>query len=151
MKVLYAALRHDPRNPDLASGVDHNFYTAFLREGLEVRIVGPFTDAPPLFERALKKLYIAASGKRYLKWDLQSVWRSSQALNQFEKSWHPDIVFSIFPAPGILHWKCPMCIQYRHHVSRVAGGRGRIWRFSTKNISMDRTQSYSKKRKNHYI
>jgi len=110
MKVLYAALRHDPGNPDLASGVDHNFYTAFLREGMEVRVVGPFVDPPPLFERVLKKLYIAASGKRYLKWDLQSVWRSSQALNQFEKSWHPDIVFSIFPAPLAFYTGNAPCI-----------------------------------------
>ena len=99
MKILYAALRHDPRNPDLASGVDYNFYSAFVREGAEVRVVGPFADAGSLAERAFKRVYIALTGKKYLKWNLQLTRKSATALNRAEADYRPDLVFSLFPPP----------------------------------------------------
>jgi glycosyltransferase involved in cell wall biosynthesis len=99
MKVLYAALRHDPRNPDLSSGADYNFYSVIKRHAMEVKIVGPFNAPPPLPERALKKFYMKITRKRYSKWDLYSVVRSSWAVNRAEREWKPDIVFTIFPAP----------------------------------------------------
>ena len=98
MKILYAALRHDPKNPDLASGVDYNFYNCFLSAGFKVKIVGPFTDPPLLIERLIKKIYVKFTGKRYLKWDLSLILKASYAVNQAEKIYKPDVIFTIFPA-----------------------------------------------------
>jgi glycosyltransferase involved in cell wall biosynthesis len=98
LKVLYAALRHDPRDPDLASGSDYNYFHAIKRYADEVRIVGPFQQPPPLVERAFRKLYKKITGKRYIKWDFYTIWESSKTLNVYERAWQPDIVFSMFPA-----------------------------------------------------
>jgi glycosyltransferase involved in cell wall biosynthesis len=99
MKILYSALRHDPSNPDLASGVDYNFHSAFIREGAEVRVVGPFPQPGWLVDRALNRLYQNVLRKRYLKWNLQITRLSAAALNQAEADWKPDVVFSLFPPP----------------------------------------------------
>src|SRR5437667_5223591 len=98
MRVLYAALFHDPRNPDLASGVDHNFYKAMLNHQCDVEIVGPINNSPLLIERLIKKAYKQATGKRYLKWHLSCMIRASRLVNKAEKQMQPDVVFSIFPA-----------------------------------------------------
>jgi glycosyltransferase involved in cell wall biosynthesis len=108
MKILYGALRHDPTNPDLASGVDYNFYSAFVREGAEVRVVGPFPQPGWLIDRALNRFYRAFVRKRYLKWNLQITRLSAMALNKAEGEWHPDIVFSLFPPPlAFYHGQAP--------------------------------------------
>ena len=99
MRILYAALRHDPTNPDLASGMDYNFYSAFVREGAEVRVVGPFPQPGWLIDRAFKRFYRAFVRKRYLKWNLQITRLSAAALNNAENKWHPDVVFSFTPPP----------------------------------------------------
>lgn len=97
VKILYAALRHDPLNPNLASGVDFNFYTAFGRHDFDIRIVGPFCKPPVLGERIIKKLYSRMTGKKYLKWDASTAWRASRAVNSAAREYQPDIVFSLFP------------------------------------------------------
>lgn len=99
MRILYSALRHDPRNPDLASGVEYNFHSAFVREGAEVRVVGPFPEPGWLLDRALNRFYTSILKKRYLKWNLQITRLSARALNQAEAEWKPDLVFGIFPPP----------------------------------------------------
>jgi len=99
MKILYAALRHNPTNPDLASGVDYNFYSAFVREGAEMRVVGPFPQPGWLLDRALHCFYKRVLKKRYLKWNLQITRLSATALNKAAGAWHPDLVFSLFPPP----------------------------------------------------
>jgi glycosyltransferase involved in cell wall biosynthesis len=44
MKVLYVACRYDPRDPDLASGVDYNCYHAIKRHAANVKVLGPFKN-----------------------------------------------------------------------------------------------------------
>jgi glycosyltransferase involved in cell wall biosynthesis len=99
MKILYGALRRDPLDPDAASGVDYNFYSAFVREGAEVRVVGPFLQTGWLIDRVLSRFYRVFVRKRYLKWNLQITRLSASKLNKAEGEWHPDIVFSLFPPP----------------------------------------------------
>ena len=99
MRILYAALRHDPRDPDRASGVDHGFYSAFVREGADVRVVGPFPQGGWVVDRALKRVYTSVLRRRYLKWNLQITRLSAKALNAAEAEWKPDVVFGIFPPP----------------------------------------------------
>jgi len=99
VRILYAALRHDPRDPDRASGVDHAFYSAFIRAGAEVRVVGPFPQRGWLIDRLLKRAYDDIAGRRYLKWNLQITYLSARALNAAEAEWKPDLVFGLFPPP----------------------------------------------------
>jgi glycosyltransferase involved in cell wall biosynthesis len=99
VRILYSALRHDPRDPDLASGVDYNFHSAFVREGAEVRVVGPFPEAGWLVDRVLNRFYTSVLRKRYLKWNLQITRLSARALSRAEAGWKPDVVFGIFPPP----------------------------------------------------
>lgn len=98
MKVLYAALRNDPRDPDRASGVDYNFYTAICESGHEVKIAGPVSSRPNWLEKGVKKIHDRLTGKRYLKWDWGSVRYASQLVNRMVAEWQPDVVFSMFPA-----------------------------------------------------
>ena len=99
MRILYSALRHDPTNPDLASGLDHSFYSAFIRGGAQVKIVGPFAERGTLPERALKRAYVKLTGKRYLKWNVQLVIRSARELSLACREWRPDLIFGLFPPP----------------------------------------------------
>jgi glycosyltransferase involved in cell wall biosynthesis len=99
MRILYSALRHDPRNPDSASGVDYNFHSVFVREGAEVRVVGPFPQPGWLLDRALNRFYSSVLKKRYLKWNLQITRLSARSLNQAGAEWKPDLVFGLFPPP----------------------------------------------------
>jgi glycosyltransferase involved in cell wall biosynthesis len=99
MKILYAALRYDPRNPDLASGVEYHCYSAFIRAGAEVKVAGPFDPPGTLAERVLRRAYMWTTGKRYLKWNLQLTWNSATTLNRAARQWKPDIVFGFFPPP----------------------------------------------------
>lgn len=110
MKVLYAALRHDPRDPDAASGVDHNFYHAMTREGLEVRIVGPFPGPFPWYEHAVRRMVSGISKKRFLKWDVTSMLQAALAVNRLAAEWKPDVVFSIFPPPLMLYRGRAPCV-----------------------------------------
>lgn len=97
MKVLYAAYRHDPRNPDLASGSDYNFYHAMKRSGMEVKVLGPILNPAHILERGVMKLYWRQTGMKYAKFPVSLMFRASAALNRMEKRWKPDVVFTIFP------------------------------------------------------
>lgn len=110
MKVLYDAFKHDPRNPDLASGVDHGFYNAILQGGFDVRIQGPLSRRTVLVERALKRWYNRWTGKRYAKFPMSWVWRAGKALNRVERSWKPDVVFTIFPGSLVSYRGKAPCI-----------------------------------------
>jgi glycosyltransferase involved in cell wall biosynthesis len=110
MKVLYAAFRHDPRDPDAASGADYNFYGALARSGFDVRLVGPFREPASLPERALKRLHRLHSRRRYPKYDLTNTWRASRALDEVDKAWDPDVIFTLYPAPLAMYTGDTPCI-----------------------------------------
>lgn len=42
VKVLYAAMYHDPRLLDISSSVDNMFYSALQENGFDITICGPF-------------------------------------------------------------------------------------------------------------
>lgn len=110
MKVLYVAYRHDPRNPDLASGSDYQFYSALDRHKLDVRLLGPFDNQAALPERAIRRAYQAITHKRYAKFPLSLVWLASQALNRVERAWQPDVVFTIFPPSLVFYTGQAPCV-----------------------------------------
>ncbi len=94
MKVLYGAFRYDPRDPDAGSGTDYQFCRAMEREGVEVRVVGPFPGPFPRHEQAVRRIYTRVTGKDYLPWDLSSLLKASRSLTREARSWNPDLVFS---------------------------------------------------------
>lgn len=109
MKVLYAAMYNDPTDPMAASGVDYNFFTQIKKHVDEVRVAGPFRVEGLWPERALKRLYMRATGKRYMKWNLRAIWRATQEITWHVQEWQPDLVFSMFPANlAFLHSSVPI-------------------------------------------
>ena len=118
MKVLYAAYKYDPRNPDLGSSVDYECYMAIQRAGFEIEVVGPVTESLSIAERVeywLWRQYTKITGKKNLKFPLTLAWRSSQILNKAVRIIQPDVVFSIFQ---------PFFMYYRGNVPYV-------WHFDT--------------------
>lgn len=103
MKVLYVAYRHDPRNPDLASGSDYQFYKAIKDNGFDIDLLGPLAGPPVVIEHWIRQIYKLVTRKRYAKFTLSRSWYASQALNQYVQKSHPDIVFSMFPAPLVFY------------------------------------------------
>jgi glycosyltransferase involved in cell wall biosynthesis len=109
MKVLYAAMYNDPTDIMAASGVDFNFYKQINKYADELRVVGPFRVGGLLPERVFKRLYTRYIGKRYMKWNLHAIWRATRSINQAEKEWHPDVVFSMFPSNlAFYHGRAPV-------------------------------------------
>jgi glycosyltransferase involved in cell wall biosynthesis len=98
MKVLYAALRHDPSDPVASSSVDFGFFSAISQVAESVEVFGPFRGEAPLWERIFKRTYRGVTGARYIKWDLSTIIRSSILLNRTVHRVCPDVVFTIFPA-----------------------------------------------------
>lgn len=99
MKILYAAYRHDPLTRSAEIGADAQFLDAIKNSGAEVRVVGPFTQAPLLLERIIKNLYKALTKKRYIKYDISNSLRASRAVSKAAREWQPDLIFSLYPPP----------------------------------------------------
>lgn len=89
---------NDPLDPAASSGVDYNFYKVISERVDEVRIAGPYKIEGSLPERFIKRFYTKITGKRYLKWNLRAIWNATKGVNEMEKRWQPDIVFTIFPS-----------------------------------------------------
>jgi glycosyltransferase involved in cell wall biosynthesis len=110
MKILYAAFRHDPRDIDAASGSDFNYYSAFIRAGAQVELVGPFISPGAWVERKFRRLYRAITGKRYAKFLLSNVLQASRELNRREQILKPDVIFSIFPCSFVFYNGAAPCV-----------------------------------------
>jgi len=123
MRVLYAAFRHDPRDPDASSGTDFNYHSALLREGAEVKLVGPFSGPGALPERLFRRVYRAVTGKNYAKFLLSNVLAASRALNHAERTLKPDLVFSVFPCSLVFYNGAAPCV-YRLDTSFIGWQEG---------------------------
>jgi len=110
MRVLYAAYRHDPRDPDAGSGVDYFCYRSLVGAGFKVEICGPMRGRPALPERAFRRSYERLTGKRYAKFQVSQALRASSELNLWEREWRPDVVFTIFPATLVCYRGAAPCV-----------------------------------------
>ena len=100
MKILYAAYKYDPRNPDLGSSLDYECLQAIKRAGFETDVVGPVTESLSMWERAeywFWRQYTKLTGKKNLKFPLTLAWRSSRLLTRAAQRVQPEVIFSIFP------------------------------------------------------
>lgn len=102
MNILYVAYRHDPRDPDAASGSDYNFLKA-LQNCFQVDVLGPFREPPVLPERIIKRLYQSWTRSKFLKFNLSNAYHTSKVLERTVADNSFDAVFSIFPAPFIFY------------------------------------------------
>ncbi len=108
MKVLYVAF-HDPMAIDIGNGMDYFHYRALCNHGFELKYIGPFNFPIVPLEKLLARIY-QRTGKRYLKYKMDTVWRASQATNQAVIDWKPDAVFTIYPA-ALVFYNCAVpCI-----------------------------------------
>jgi glycosyltransferase involved in cell wall biosynthesis len=114
MKVLYAAYRHNPTNPDLSSGADYQFYTAIKHRAASVRIHQRELGSLWWGERLLRRVheFYYQNKSRYAKFPLTRAWRESNTLSRAEKDWQPDVVFTMFP-PGLVFYRGTAPAVYR--------------------------------------
>lgn len=110
MKALYAAYRHDPLNPNLASSADYNFYNAIKANNFDVEILGPFLNPAAEFERGFRRIYRTITRKKYAKFPMTLVWQASQALNRMERISNPDVIFTIFPPSLVFYTGQTPCV-----------------------------------------
>ena len=103
IRVLYAAYRHDPRDPDRASGADYHFFNALKKQGFDVQISGPVLGLAAAPERLLRRIYRHLSGRDYTKFPVSLLWRSSRQLDRAIRAFRPDVLFSLFPPPLALY------------------------------------------------
>jgi glycosyltransferase involved in cell wall biosynthesis len=129
MKLLYGAFLHDPSNPDLGSGLDYNFFSAFRKAGIDVVVCGPLRPSRLVVERALRRGYKSVFKRRYLKWDIADIVRAGVLLNRMEKVVEPDVVFSIFPPPLAMYRGKAPCVFRTDTTFRgwQEGGAGFGW------------------------
>ncbi len=97
MKIIYAAYRHDPLDPDLGSGVDHGLFTSVQAAGAEMQIVGPFRNPATLAERGLGQAYRRIARKRWCRLHPSLVLRASHSLNNAVLETEADVVLTMFP------------------------------------------------------
>ncbi|MDA8016072.1 MAG: glycosyltransferase [Thermoanaerobaculia bacterium] len=99
MRVLYESLFFDATQPHAVRGPGHVMYRALERASdVELRCLGPPTPRPWLAERALRRIYRRATGRRYLRFLLSQAARASSILNREVEAWRPDVVLTMFPA-----------------------------------------------------
>jgi|LSQX01.3.fsa_nt_gb hypothetical protein len=120
MKILYVAFRHNPLNPDAASGADYQFLQAPHKSSADISIIGPYKTEPWLIEKTIMKAHKFFSEKKYAKYPITTAWQVSQALNQAVKTHSPDLVFTIFPSALTFYNGNIPCV-YRQDTSFWAG------------------------------
>jgi len=101
MKILYATYRYNPKDPDLGSSVDHDFFNTFIEHGHNVQIIGPVDKSQTIIERVERKfwhIYKRITKKNGLKFPITTALKASIVLKKAIKKVQPDLVFSIFPS-----------------------------------------------------
>ncbi len=112
MKILYVATQDDPLDLNAGSGSDYQIYHSFLRNGAEVKIVGPFKDSPSLFEKMYRKAHRLFSRMRYAKFSMRFLRQTAAVVNEAVKTYTPDLVFAKNTAP-LVYCRPVVPIVYR--------------------------------------
>ena len=122
MKILFVAY-HDPALMDLASGTDYFYYHAMCEHGFDVKIIKDMIVAPSLPERLVANLY-QRTGKRYIKFNMTTVWKASQTTNKAVRDWKPDLVFAIAHFPFVFYNQKAPCV---YRIDSTAYGEEKAW------------------------
>jgi glycosyltransferase involved in cell wall biosynthesis len=122
MKILFVAY-HDPTVMDLASGTDYFYYQAMCEHGFEVKIIKDLIVPPILPERLVANLY-QKNGKRFIKFNMTTAWKASQATNRAVREWKPDLVFAIAHFPFVFYSEKVPCV---YRIDSTAYGEEMSW------------------------
>jgi glycosyltransferase involved in cell wall biosynthesis len=122
MKILFVAY-HDPTVMDLASGTDYFYHQAMCGHGFEVKIIKDMIFPSNLLERLVASLY-QRTGKRYIKFNMTTVWKASQATNKVVREWKPDLVFAIAHFPFVFYNGKAPCV---YRIDSTAFGEEMSW------------------------
>ncbi len=95
MKILYVATHDNPLDLNAGSGSDYQIYHALLRNGAEIRLVGPFKDIPSFFEKTYRKAHRLVSKRRFAKYSIAYLRQIGRAVDEAAVSYKPDVVFTI--------------------------------------------------------
>jgi len=94
LRILYASFRYDPLNRDAGSGVDFNIHDEFIRQGMQVQVVGPIKDRPSRFESIYRKVHRLFSKKLTAKFSLAYLRECAFELDKTASEMQPDLIFS---------------------------------------------------------
>jgi glycosyltransferase involved in cell wall biosynthesis len=97
INLLFCSYRHHPDNLDAGSSSDHDWYMTFKNHGIELRVIGPYSNLEAFWTRLFKKLYKKFTGLNYAKFRLSTTYALSRKLNHTVKHYKPDLIFSIWP------------------------------------------------------
>jgi glycosyltransferase involved in cell wall biosynthesis len=95
MKILYVATHDNPLDLNAGSGSDYQIYQALLRNGAEIKLIGPFKDSPSLFEKTYRKAHRLFSKRRFAKYSVAYLRQIGRAVDEAAASYKPDVVFTI--------------------------------------------------------
>lgn len=110
MKVLYIAL-HDPTSLDLASGVDYFHYQAMLQNDFDVKWIAPNPKRPLWIEEMSARVF-QRTGKRFVKYQLSTIFAASKAVNKFVQDWKPDVLLTMnMPSFVFYHGDAPAVLS----------------------------------------
>lgn len=133
LRVLYAAYRNDPRDIDTASSMEYGFYTAMLRAGMQVNVIGPYTHLNPVLTRLVRRAYKKLTKKGYTLFPPLVMYRISKLLAEAEEVFSPDVIFAVMPSPLPFYssttpivWRTDTTYEmyYRHYFGYSFSSRG---------------------------
>jgi glycosyltransferase involved in cell wall biosynthesis len=112
MKVLFAACRYDPMDPDAGSGVDYCVYQQFKSLGVEMKVVGPFKDEPSAFEKVYRFGHRYLSRKMHAKFSDAYLRRTAEEVDKAVQEFQPDVIWTKDLIPLVyLKAKCPIIFR----------------------------------------
>ena len=99
MKVLFTAFKYDPIATKSNSTASYHFYNAIKEKNHNVKIIGPYDEPLHFIERVLNKVYKSSNNWNYIKYKWTNTIKACRELNDIDKKWRPDIIFSLTPSP----------------------------------------------------
>ncbi len=99
VKVLYTACLRDPKDPDAGSGTDYELYHMLLAQGVDVDLVGPFKDNPPLVEKLFNRAQVLLSSRKPAKYSNAFLHAAAREVQKAIEQVSPQVIFSLFSAP----------------------------------------------------
>lgn len=111
MKLLYVACTFNPMDLNSGSGSDYDLYHFFESQGVQLRLIGPFSDYPSKLERVYRRIHPLFSRRGGAKYSMAFIRTSGKKVTEAAKDYQPDVVFSYFSAP-VVNFKVDVPLVY---------------------------------------
>ncbi len=83
------------------SGSDYDLYHFFESQGVQLRLIGPFSDFPSKLERVYRRIHPFFSKRSSAKYSMAFIRTSGKKVTEAARDYQPDVVFSYFSAPVV--------------------------------------------------